>query len=712
MNQYHELIVDIRNPEILNPEILNPEILNHDPDVATFYAAPGDTVLITLRVLDPDTTDEYDFNPDTVALATITHAVDTDDAALGETQPEVVILTTTGEAINIVMIPPEPAEMGVPYSTTLVAAGGIPPLTWSEPTGILNTPGPCQGLTIDSSGTISGTPTTEGVCGPFTVQVADGAVPQNVQTWTLSIPVAPNSWATTFDGGFGRDVGAAITVGPFGNVYSAGWIDGGPDNDFVTAKYDVLGNIEWSNSYRGPGAGEDVAYAIAADRHGNIYVAGRSEQVGGGQDCTTIKYDSLGNELWVATYDGPAGLYDRATTMVLDDLGNVYVTGWSHEPTKIHTLTIKYDSSGNELWASRYEGIGNSSSEDIALDSFGNVYITGPTFNGTNRDYLTVKYDNDGNEVWARLYDGMSGADTAHSVASDSQGNVYVTGSSDGGATGSDYLTVSYDESGTFRWAERYDGPASEYDNAAEIAVDSTDHIIVTGTSNGIGYDFATLKYDQAGSRVWERRYDGFISNMDYANSLAVDESNSIVVAGYSEAGTTGTDFAVIKYDASGDELWVQRYNGVGDGDDSILNIALDEAGNVYAIGSSWNGANLDYTTVKFSREPAEGKLTAGDAAANDFFGNSIAFDANTAVVGAYGDGTQPGSAYVFVPRGTGWVEQAKLTASDGAIGDYFGMSVAVSGDTAVVGAHHDDLVGSAYVFVKEAATRGPSRRS
>ncbi len=225
MNQYHELIVDIRNPEILNPEILNPEILNHDPDVATFYAAPGDTVLITLRVLDPDTTDEYDFNPETVALATVTHAVDTDDAAFGETQPEVVILTTTGEAIDIVMIPPAPAETGVPYSTTLIAAGGMPPLTWSEPTGILNTPGPCEGLTLDASGTISGTPTTEGVCGPFTVQVADAAVPQNLKTWTLSIPVAPNTWATTFDGGFGSDVGAALTVDPFGNVYSAGWVE-------------------------------------------------------------------------------------------------------------------------------------------------------------------------------------------------------------------------------------------------------------------------------------------------------------------------------------------------------------------------------------------------------------------------------------------------------------------------------------------------------
>jgi uncharacterized protein (DUF2345 family) len=103
-------------------------------------------------------------------------------------------------------------------------------------------------------------------------------------------------------------------------------------------------------------------------------------------------------------------------------------------------------------------------------------------------------------------------------------------------------------------------------------------------------------------------------------------------------------------------------------------------------------------------------KLTASDGAANDYFGASVAISGDTVVVGAYGDDSYKGSAYVFVRPGGGWATTstytARLTASDGAAGDQFGASVAISGDTVVVGAYYDDIggkdnQGSAYVFVR-----------
>ncbi len=104
-------------------------------------------------------------------------------------------------------------------------------------------------------------------------------------------------------------------------------------------------------------------------------------------------------------------------------------------------------------------------------------------------------------------------------------------------------------------------------------------------------------------------------------------------------------------------------------------------------------------------------KLTASDAAAGDHFGESVSISDDTAIVGAHFDDDVPndsGSAYVFVKPGGGWAdanEDAKLTASDATAGDAFGISVSISGDTAIVGAHFDDDVpndsGSAYVFVK-----------
>ena len=100
-------------------------------------------------------------------------------------------------------------------------------------------------------------------------------------------------------------------------------------------------------------------------------------------------------------------------------------------------------------------------------------------------------------------------------------------------------------------------------------------------------------------------------------------------------------------------------------------------------------------------------KLTAGDAAAGDSFGRSVAIDGDTAVVGAPGvddGGSDAGAAYVIVRSGGSWSEQAKLTASDAAAGDSFGSSVAIDGDTVVVGAPFapgGDGSGAAYVFVR-----------
>jgi len=103
-------------------------------------------------------------------------------------------------------------------------------------------------------------------------------------------------------------------------------------------------------------------------------------------------------------------------------------------------------------------------------------------------------------------------------------------------------------------------------------------------------------------------------------------------------------------------------------------------------------------------------KLTASDGAASDEFGFSVAISGNTAIVGSefddIGANTFQGSVYVFERNGTLWTQQTKLTASDGATGDRFGRSVAISGDTAIVGSYDDDIganfnQGSAYIFIR-----------
>ena len=115
-------------------------------------------------------------------------------------------------------------------------------------------------------------------------------------------------------------------------------------------------------------------------------------------------------------------------------------------------------------------------------------------------------------------------------------------------------------------------------------------------------------------------------------------------------------------------------------------------------------------------------KLTAGDGAVEDYFGQSVSIDGDTVVIGAIFDddkGHNSGSAYVFT-RDTagdltsGWTQVAKLTAGDGAGSDYFGASVSIDGNTVVVGAFWDDdgiHSGSAYVFTRDTRRLPPAGR-
>ena len=120
-------------------------------------------------------------------------------------------------------------------------------------------------------------------------------------------------------------------------------------------------------------------------------------------------------------------------------------------------------------------------------------------------------------------------------------------------------------------------------------------------------------------------------------------------------------------------------------------------------VASSLSAAAPDFTST------TETEVNASDAGASDAFGGSTAVDGTTAIVGAYLDNivvSDVGSAYVFVKSGGSWSEQGKLTADDGALSDWFGWSVDVNGDTAIAGAIQDDFgaltdAGSAYVFLR-----------
>ena len=415
-------------------------------------------------------------------------------------------------------------------------------------------------------------------------------------------------WVERYNGpGNFNDVAYAMTSDAQGNIYVAGTINTGTGSDLAVIKYNSVGAQVWVQTFNG--GTHDVAFAIKVDDSGNVYVAG-SSQGGNGMDYATIKYNASGVQQWFQIYEGPAFEEDIASSVAVDVSGNVYVTGYSVGiGSSYDYATIKYSSSGVEQWIQRYNGTMNVEdvAASIAVDGTGNIYVTGRS----DFNYVTIKYDPSGLQEWLQVYNGTgNGNDETRSLVIDGSNNIYVTGSSFGTGTDNDFATIKYNSSGIQQWVQRYNSPSNSYDYAYSMAVDGSSNVYVTGNSAD---DYATIKYNSSGVQQWAQIYNGTGNAGDAASSLAVDASGNVYVTGYSYTGAGTTyDYATIKYNSSGTPEWVQIYNGPGNFYDMPHAIALDGSENIYVTGQSGgSGSGLDFATIKYSQQPIPVELTS-----------------------------------------------------------------------------------------------------
>jgi|GEM_PF-2423013 len=199
--------------------------------------------------------------------------------------------------------------------------------------------------------------------------------------------------------------------------------------------------------------------------------------------------------------------------------------------------------------------------------------------------------------------------------------------------------------------------------------VENTDYIIDENET-------INMKNDDYSNLMKQVIENGVISKNDWT------EQNKLLASD----GATNDEFG-ISVSIDGDYAIIGAYKD----DDNGVN-----SGSAYVFkrdGTAWTEQN---------------KLLASDGAYWDGFGWSVSIDGDYAIIGAVGDddnGDDSGSAYIFKRNGTDWIEEAKLLASDGAILDYFGCSVSISGDYAIIGALYNDddggSSGSAYIFTR-----------
>ena len=407
------------------------------------------------------------------------------------------------------------------------------------------------------------------------------------------------AWVARYNGtGNGYDEAKGVAVDNSGNVYVAGTSWGlGTLNDYATIKYDSAGQQQWVALYNDLAHPDEQLNAMTIDASGNVYVTGRSGTNNIPYVCTTIKYDSAGQQQWIARYNATNGAIGEA--IAVDSSGNTYVAAAaSNQFNTLFCATIKYNPAGEQLWVAEYHGGGGADEPAaIVVDKAGNVYVTGTTQICPGSDYLTLKYNSAGQEQWvARYYGPQEHLDSAKAIAVDNAGNVCVTGQSF-----NDYATIKYNAAGQRQWVAREAGG-----RGSAIAIDGLGNVYVTGDIAGqSGYpDYGTIKYNSAGQQQWLARYNGPPgSGADIASAVALDGSGNIYVTGRSSRTNFlfyDFGYATIKYNSAGQEQWVVRYDGPGNADNEAEAIALDQLGSVYVTGIG----NNDYVTIKHGQGP------------------------------------------------------------------------------------------------------------
>lgn len=385
------------------------------------------------------------------------------------------------------------------------------------------------------------------------------------------------------------------------------------------------------------------------------------------------RYNSSGRINWAARLSGTTGANDGGNSVYVDSNEFVYVTGYytsasltayNANGTAFATslsssgstdgFLVKYSPLGVVQWITRFGGSLSDIGNGVVADSAGNVTVVGrytssvftaynldgsafgttlSNFSGTSQDCFIIQYNSNGTVKWLTNLGG-SGNDINKSIALDSLGNLYLTGTnnsasftagnSDGTqivtpvvAGGNDSFIIKYSNSGIFQWISALGGTGN--DAGVSIFVDSAGFVYATGVytsvtftaSNSDGSVFGTLanagssdvflvKYNGSGNCQWITRLAGSAGS-ESPSGLSVDLAGNIYITGgysndqivlYNSDGTTFKTFAnsnssdvfVAKYNSSGFALWGARMNGTNNSDTGS-GISVDSTGNCYVTG-------------------------------------------------------------------------------------------------------------------------------
>jgi len=419
-----------------------------------------------------------------------------------------------------------------------------------------------------------------------------------------------SQWVSAYFGQSSGDIdlttakGNSIKLDHSGKPYVGGSVNLGSAQDMLLIKYKNNGDTDWVRTYNGTENQDDKAFGIVVDENDNIYVVGTARNTKNYYDFVVLKYSSSGSLLWERTYPGIKNGEDKAISAVVDQSGNIYITGYcTGADYKFDMLTMKYSPNGTLLWSITEDGEEhlNTQGESIALDNSGNVYVTGYTTSASNHeDIIVVKYNPDnGEQIWRKTYNGSGNSeDKAWGIVVDKDQFVYITGHTTSAKSNIDCITLQLAcQTGNLGWAAKFNGSGNSEDKAWGIVVDTDGLIYITGqtTSSGNNVNYLTMCYLANGNVKWgPSEYNGPGNGDDKAYAITAIYTGSsrgvksIVVTGGSIGNNNNNDYATVTYNAGtgsqrGDAV---RYSLNASSDDIALDIDSKNM-NVYVTGYS-----------------------------------------------------------------------------------------------------------------------------
>lgn len=442
-----------------------------------------------------------------------------------------------------------------------------------------------------------------GLSGP-PVKLMVGAVQSSsAQGGTVAL-VTSQPWVRRYNGAANNeDQAFAVVADKDGNLivggYSAGALSG---DDYLTIKYTADGIGLWTNRYDGPEHGTDQIEAVAVDGSGGVYVAGLS-----GANLTTLKYTAGGVPVWTNIYSSTnSPLFFGG--LAVDANGNAYVL-----PVDLSSdsfITVKYDVNGNPAWTNYFKSSPTSTdnASGIAVDAAGNLFVTGSSFDSLSgaTAFLTLKYAATGALLWTKRY-SLVGLEGASEVRVDAQGNVIVVGTSQGGTSQQKQPLVKYSNAGTALWTNLIAGPGYVGGGIPALATDPAGNVfLVTGTPGSSTPDYTAVKYSSAGLPLWTNRFVDPNGGSPALCGAGADNAGNLYYALESAApGGANYNYVTLKYAASGAAVWTNRYDGPASASDTPRAMTVDQAGGVYVTGTSSSGGTsfsaLDWATVKYA---------------------------------------------------------------------------------------------------------------